>query len=259
MVWDTNSTGVDLHVIEPTGEKYYYSHKNTAISGMITRDFISSYEPEEYLLRKAVKGACMVRTKYFANHQQSLTGATTIIIHIYKYFGQSNQQKEIVTLRLTSNQEMIDVCKVEFDDDVKRKSNNKTIDDQKSNTTIHSNIICEGCNMSPIKGDRYRCLFCADIDFYQSCKSTSGTNYGSNYQYNHLLSCIKDSSEYSESFYLQNRTDIDHANIQCNSCSIKPIIGIRYHCICGINLCEKCEFTGLHDQSHHRTKITNPV
>ncbi|CAF4322122.1 unnamed protein product, partial [Rotaria sordida] len=32
MVWDTNSTGVDLHVIEPTGEKYYYSHKNTAIS-----------------------------------------------------------------------------------------------------------------------------------------------------------------------------------------------------------------------------------
>ncbi|CAF1315924.1 unnamed protein product [Rotaria sordida] len=230
MVWDTNGTGVDLHVIEPTDEKCYYSHKNTAIGGMITRGFISGYEPEEYLLRNAVKGACM--------------------------FGQSNQQKEIVTLRLTSNQEMIDVCKVEFDDDVKRKTNNKTIDDQKSNTTIHSNIICERCDMSPIKGDRYRCLFCPDIDFCQSCKSTSGTNYGSNYQYNHLLSCIKDSSEYSESFYLQNRTDIDHANIQCNSCSIKPIIGIRYHCICGINLCEKCEFTGLHDQSHHRTKLT---
>ncbi|CAF4270400.1 unnamed protein product, partial [Rotaria sordida] len=29
MVWDTNDTDVDLHVIEPTGEECYYSHKNT--------------------------------------------------------------------------------------------------------------------------------------------------------------------------------------------------------------------------------------
>ncbi|CAF4325803.1 unnamed protein product, partial [Rotaria sordida] len=50
-----------------------------------------------------------------------------------------------------------------------------------------------------------------------------------------------------------------HANIQCNLCFIKPIIGIRYQCNCGINLCEKCEFTGLHNQSHHRTKIIDPI
>ncbi|CAF2882206.1 unnamed protein product, partial [Rotaria sp. Silwood2] len=35
MIWDTNDTDVDLHVIEPTGEECYYSHKNTAIGGMI--------------------------------------------------------------------------------------------------------------------------------------------------------------------------------------------------------------------------------
>ncbi|CAF4090586.1 unnamed protein product [Rotaria sordida] len=38
-VWDTNDTDVDLHVIEPIGEECYYSHKNTAIGGMISRDF----------------------------------------------------------------------------------------------------------------------------------------------------------------------------------------------------------------------------
>ncbi|CAF3451213.1 unnamed protein product [Rotaria sp. Silwood1] len=259
MVWDTNNTDVDLHVIEPTGEECYYAHKNTAIGGMISRDFTNGYGPEEYLIRKAVKGTYTVRAKYFANHQQSLTGATTIMVHIYKYYGQSNQQKEIVTLRLNSNQEMIDVCKVEFDDDLKHKSKNKAPHPKKSNTTIHSNVICDGCDMSPIKGDRYRCLFCPDIDFCESCKSASRTNYESNHQYNHPLLCIKDSSEYSESFYLLNRTDINHTNIQCNSCFMKPIIGIRYQCICGINLCEQCEFTGLHDQNHHRTKITNPV
>ncbi|CAF3882294.1 unnamed protein product [Rotaria sordida] len=259
MVWDTNDTDVDLHVIEPTGEECYYSHKNTAIGGMISRDFTQGYGPEEYLIRKAIKGTYTVRAKYFANHQQSLTGATTIMVHIYKYYGQSNQQKEIVTLRLSSNQEMIDVCKVEFDDDVEQKSKNKATYDQDSNMTIHSNVICDGCDMSPIKGDRYRCLFCPDIDYCQSCKAASRTNYETNHQYNHPLLCIKDSSEYSESFYLKNRTDIDHANIQCNLCFIKPIIGIRYQCNCGINLCEKCEFTGLHDQSHHRTKIIDPI
>ncbi|CAF3314541.1 unnamed protein product [Rotaria sp. Silwood2] len=258
MVWDTNDTDVDLHVIEPTGEECYYSHKNTAIGGMISRDFTSGYGPEEYLIRKAVKGTYRVRAKYFANHQQSLTGATTIMLHIYKYYGQPYQQKEIVTLRLSSNQEMIDVCKVDFEDDIKLKSENKQTHDQHSNKNIHINIICDGCEMSPIKGDRYKCLFCPDIDFCQSCQPANRTNYDSNHEYNHPLLCIKDSDVYAKSLYLHNRSDISHKNIECNSCFMKPIIGIRYKCACGINLCEKCEFIGLHDTDHHRTKIAKP-
>ncbi|CAF1450416.1 unnamed protein product [Rotaria sp. Silwood1] len=259
MVWDTNDTDVDLHVIEPTGEECYYSHKNTAIGGMISRDFTRGYGPEEYLVRKAVKGTYKVRAKYFANHQQSLTGATTIMVHIYKYYGQSNQQKEIVTLRLDSNKEMIDVCKVEFDDDVKRTSQNVTTHGQNSNMTVHENITCDGCDMSPIRGDRYKCLFCPDIDFCQSCHSASRANNDPNHLDNHPLLCIKDSKEYIESLYIHNRSKIIHTNIQCNSCFMQPIIGIRYQCICGINLCEKCEFMGLHDKSHYRTKIATPV
>ncbi|CAF2826785.1 unnamed protein product [Rotaria sp. Silwood2] len=82
---------VDLDVIEPTGEECYDFHKNTAIGGMISHDFTTGYESEEYLIRKAVKGTYIVCVKYFTNHQLSLTGATTIMVHIYKYYGQSNQ------------------------------------------------------------------------------------------------------------------------------------------------------------------------
>jgi hypothetical protein len=57
---------------------------------------------------------------------------------------------------------------------------------------------------------------------------------------------------------LHNRSELIHTNIQCNSCFMNPIIGIRYLCSCGINLCEKCEFIGLHDQNHNRTKMTIP-
>ncbi|CAF4068868.1 unnamed protein product, partial [Rotaria sordida] len=206
MVWDTNDTDVDLHVIEPTGEECYYSHKNTAIGGMISRYFTQGYGPEEYLVRKAVKGTYIVRAKYFANHQQSLTGAMRIMVHIYKYYGQSNQQKQIFTLRLSSNKEMIDVYKVNFNDDIQQISNNRVTNNQNLNTNIPLYVACDGCDMSPIKGDRYKCLFCPDIDFCQLCKSISRTNHNSTHQYNHPLLCIKYSSEYPKSVYISNRS-----------------------------------------------------
>ncbi|CAF3790273.1 unnamed protein product [Rotaria sp. Silwood1] len=258
LVWDTDDTDVDLHVIEPTGEECYYSHKNTAIGGMISRDFTRGYGPEEYLIRKAIKGTYTVRVKYFANHQQSLTGATTIMVHIYKYYGQSNQQKEIVTLRLSSNKEIIDVCTVDFDDDVKQEVEHNIKSIQQTNTNIHLNVTCDGCEMSPIKGDRYKCLFCPNVDFCQSCQLTSKADKEPNHFYDHPLLCIKDSRVYPQSFYLLNSNNFEHQNIQCNSCFMKPIRGIRYHCSCGIDLCERCEFIGIHDQTHYRTKMPKP-
>ncbi|CAF1321913.1 unnamed protein product [Rotaria magnacalcarata] len=258
LVWDTNDTDVDLHIIEPTGEECYYGNKNTAIGGMLSRDFTTGYGPEEYLLRKAAKGTYIVRTQCYANHEQSLTGATTIMVHIYKYYGQSNQQKEIVTLRLNSNQKMNDVCKVDFNDDRKLKSQNQVKNDQNSNMKIHQQVTCDGCSMLPIIGDRYTCLFCSNIDFCQSCHSASRTNHGTNHHYNHPLLCIKDSSTYPKSLYLHSRNKIMHKDIQCDSCFMKPIVGIRYKCICGISLCEKCEFVGLHTKNHHRAKIVEP-
>ena len=39
MTWDADNTDMDLHVVEPTGEIAYYSNKNTAIGGLVSRDF----------------------------------------------------------------------------------------------------------------------------------------------------------------------------------------------------------------------------
>ena len=54
--WNTDSTDVDLHVIEPNGEECYYSHRDTAIGGHITQDVTQGYGPEMYVLKKAQKG-----------------------------------------------------------------------------------------------------------------------------------------------------------------------------------------------------------
>jgi len=94
LAWDTDQTVVDLHVIEPNGEECYYSHKNTAIGGAISRDFTAGYGPEEYFLRKAIPGTFKIRAKYFGSHQQSLTGATTLLITIWKFYGSATVEKK---------------------------------------------------------------------------------------------------------------------------------------------------------------------
>jgi len=36
----------------------------------------------------------------------------------------------------------------------------------------HLNIMCDGCSMNPIRGDRYWCLGCPDFDFCATCERT---------------------------------------------------------------------------------------
>jgi uncharacterized protein YfaP (DUF2135 family) len=45
---------MDLWVIEPTGEKCYYSHPSTKIGGRLSKDLTGGYGPEEYMVKNAL-------------------------------------------------------------------------------------------------------------------------------------------------------------------------------------------------------------
>ena len=66
MTWHADNTDIDLWVIEPSGEKAFYSHNRTTIGGLVSRDFTGGYGPEEYLLRRAMKGDLPVFKKAMA-------------------------------------------------------------------------------------------------------------------------------------------------------------------------------------------------
>jgi hypothetical protein len=114
MTWDADLTDMDLHVVEPSGEKAYYSHNRTTIGGMVTRDFTQGYGPEVYNLRRAMRGRYRIRTKFYGSSAAKLSGGVTLQVDIYTNYGRPNQRRRSITLRLTRKKETFDVGAIRF-------------------------------------------------------------------------------------------------------------------------------------------------
>ena len=100
---------MDLWVTEPSGEKCFYGHNRTTIGGMISNDFTQGYGPEEYCLRKAMKGKYKIQANFFGSHQQSLSGPTTLQAEVITNFGRPNEKRQALTLRLEKAKDVVDV------------------------------------------------------------------------------------------------------------------------------------------------------
>lgn len=115
LTWDTDQTDMDLWVVEPSGEKCFYSHGLTTIGGAISRDFTGGYGPEAYEVRKALAGGYAVQANFFGSRSQSLTGPTTVQATVMLNFGRPDESRQTLTLRLTDAREVVDVGKVTFE------------------------------------------------------------------------------------------------------------------------------------------------
>ncbi len=100
LTWDADNSDMDLHVIDPDGERAYFGHQLTYQGGRMSRDFTGGYGPEEFMLRNAKPGIYRVEVNYFGSAQQIVTGATTLQLHFTTAFGTSRADDKMVTLRL---------------------------------------------------------------------------------------------------------------------------------------------------------------
>jgi hypothetical protein len=98
--WNMNDTDIDLWVIDPNGEKCFYSHKLTAIGGRISNDFTRGYGPEHFMLKKALKGKYKVLINYFGDRQQKIAGPTTVMAEIFTNYSRPVQQRKMITLQM---------------------------------------------------------------------------------------------------------------------------------------------------------------
>lgn len=98
--WNMNDTDIDLWITDPNKERCYYSHKTTAVGGRLSNDFTNGFGPEEFMLKKAVKGKYKVEIDYFGDTQQKIAGPTTVMAEIFTNYGSPNEKRQIITLQM---------------------------------------------------------------------------------------------------------------------------------------------------------------
>ncbi|MCQ4163936.1 VIT domain-containing protein [Tahibacter harae] len=100
LTWDADNTDIDLWVVDPTGEVAIYSHPRTRSGGHMSRDFTGGYGPEVFTIRRAIPGTYVVKTHYFSDRQQKITGAVTLQLEFLTRFDSGGSKRQATTRRL---------------------------------------------------------------------------------------------------------------------------------------------------------------
>jgi uncharacterized protein YfaP (DUF2135 family) len=99
--WNMNNTDIDLHVTDPNGENCYYGHRHSAIGGQMSRGVWQGYGPEQFTLKKAIKGNYGVYVNYYGDSQVKAEGPSTIMAEIYTRYADETEQRQVICLQLS--------------------------------------------------------------------------------------------------------------------------------------------------------------
>ncbi|WP_282630398.1 VIT domain-containing protein [Empedobacter sedimenti] len=99
MNWNKDMTDIDLWVTDPNGEKCFYGHRTTAIGGRMSEDVTQGFGPEQFMLKKAIKGKYKIETNFYGERQMSISGPTTISVEIYLMYSSGKQVKKMITFQ----------------------------------------------------------------------------------------------------------------------------------------------------------------
>ncbi|MDN3586682.1 VIT domain-containing protein [Pedobacter aquatilis] len=101
--WNKNDTDIDLWLTDPTGEKGYYGNNRTKIGGRISNDFTDGYGPEQFMIKKAVKGKYKIEVNYYGDRQINISGPTTVTAEIYTHYASDKQQRRVIVLPMAAD------------------------------------------------------------------------------------------------------------------------------------------------------------
>jgi len=100
--WNMNSTDIDLHVVDPTGVTCYYRNLETKIGGRISADVTNGYGPEQFLLKKAVKGKYRVYVNYYGDRKVTDAGPATVMAEIYTKYADATERRQVVCVQMSN-------------------------------------------------------------------------------------------------------------------------------------------------------------
>jgi tetratricopeptide (TPR) repeat protein len=110
--WNMDNTDIDLHVKDPNSEECFFRNRETNMGGRISVDVQNGYGPEQFLLKKAVKGKYRVYVNYYGDRQFTYAGPSTIMAEIFIKYADKTEQRKVISLQM-SNAKKRDDGKVE--------------------------------------------------------------------------------------------------------------------------------------------------
>lgn len=103
--WNSQNTDIDLWVTDPNGEKCFYSNPSTAIGGRLSNDFTGGYGPEQFLLKKALKGKYKIEADFYNDSSLTLAGPAAVLAEIFTYYSSGRQERKLTTIYLDRDKE----------------------------------------------------------------------------------------------------------------------------------------------------------
>eukprot|EP01125_Pyxidicula_operculata_P003671 TRINITY_DN1487_c2_g1_i2.p2 TRINITY_DN1487_c2_g1~~TRINITY_DN1487_c2_g1_i2.p2 ORF type:complete len:1435 (-),score=386.19 TRINITY_DN1487_c2_g1_i2:4641-8945(-) len=110
--WHDN-VDVELHVVQPSGERCYSFHNTTVEGGLISTD-CTGFGPEEFIIRRATAGKYSIFAKMFHTPHKNNINGSVCSLHVYTNFGRGDEMKVAQTsARLYYNKQEIHLADIE--------------------------------------------------------------------------------------------------------------------------------------------------
>ncbi|MFL6247073.1 MAG: VIT domain-containing protein [Thermoanaerobaculia bacterium] len=94
LAWETDANDVDLHVVDPSGEECFYSHKSTRAGLSLYEDITQGLGPEVIRTSTLDRGTYHIGVRYFAAGPMGISRGIVIVLR-------DDDQLEILPFRLT--------------------------------------------------------------------------------------------------------------------------------------------------------------
>lgn len=107
LMWDTNYTDVDLHVLEPSGEEVSYQNLTSKNGGVLHEDITDGFGPETYTLPHMEAGTYEIALEFYA-HDDTSAGVAALA-HVIVYV---RGERRDFFVALTGEKERVVVARV---------------------------------------------------------------------------------------------------------------------------------------------------
>jgi len=111
LTWDTDRSDVDLWVVNPVGEKVFYSHKQGRFGGALYDDVTTGYGPESFTARKARRGTYYVKVNYYSVGQSNFSEARGEVVVVLNE-GTDKEKRHVLPYRLFQKRQTVTVARI---------------------------------------------------------------------------------------------------------------------------------------------------